>query len=1199
MAEQVLSVRLRAVVDGYQKSMDAAGRSTEQMASRAERITAIGDRATETGGKLTRGLTLPIAAVGTAALLTAGNFEAGMREVQALTSGTASEMEMLQGQAMKMGADTQFSATQAADAMSQLVKGGFDVRETYAALPGVMQLAAAASIDIASAADIATNVLSGFGLEVADLAQVNDYLAQTANASDTDVRELGEAFKYVGPVAKGAGLSLAETTATLGVFAENGIRGSMAGTALRGSITALLNPSAQVAEVLSSLGINAVDASGQLTSMQDIVEQLSASGATAGQIMQIFGERAGPAMVALVSQGSEALGDFTEMVESSQGVAQNLADAKMGGLTGAVEQLKGSLETLAITMGEAGLTGFMAGLAKGATGVANAMGNMPVPIQQAGLSIAGLALVSGPAIWAFGKLATLYQPVVAGMQRIVASLQAVQVQLALARMGGMTTGSALLAMYGPGAAIVVGIAALAGAFYLAKRAADEFNATHMASAEAADALAESAGIALEELGAAGDEASGAAVGVDDFRRANQDAIGTLKQLGNVAGQRAYLVEIGYTMVQRGADPGEVLSELQRLIDAAGVEIEVPLTVGDITAFNEQIDAAEERIKRVLDMTGEDKRGGTPDKAVRAELDAIAESAGRAWETDNLAGFIQMLGESEVALGENAGQINYLTDQALKELGEGFGFSVTGADNLLDALEQVAAGGTNATNSQEILAQSIIDSAAAMEGGLTPANLAAAAALQTGGVKASDYGDKVAAAGDAAGDAAGGVDDLTGELDDNQAAAEDAADALKGYIDSLTSSITGFFDLSSALRDNESAQFDLIAAQEDLRDLQAGMDPDAMADGLREIEDAARSVEDAYRSLEDATRGVEDAQIDLADINEDLAELEADMAGVTPGTKEHDEGLDKIKDQKRKQRDAVRGVDDAQRREQDAVRGVADAQRDAADAQRSLAEAKADAIPTTQELAEANQKVADAQQRVAETGLAVLSASILLKAGLDNGSISMETANLLLMQFVAQGLITSDTAKQLAADFGLTALQAGSVAGETQRAHGEISGLDGQRAQVVIGADATEFWKQVAGIEQWQQRYGFFRGSIGALLNAPNQTQNLQPPFQFGGGRAGGGPMEAGYSYTVGENGPETVHMFPSGGAHVDPGATVAPFTASMNDSRIVERLERLESSLATVGGVDNTTINVVERPNLRASDIVRAKRTENFLQGRR
>lgn len=1041
MAEKVLSVRLRAVVDGYQRAMDSAARSTEQMATRAERVTAIGDRAQETGGKLTRGLTLPIAAVGTAALVTAGQFEAGMREVQALTSGTASEMEMLQGQAMKMGAETQFSATQAADAMSQLVKGGFDVRQTYEALPGVMQLAAAASLDIASAADIATNVLSGFGLEVENLAEVNDFLSQTANSSDTDVRELGEAFKYVGPVARGAGLSLEETTATMGLLAENGIRGSMAGTALRGSITALLNPSKQVADVLESLGINVVDSSGQLTSMQDVVKQLGDSGATTAEIMEIFGQRAGPAMVALVSQGSESLGDFTKSLEESRGVAQNLADAKMGGLTGAIEQLKGSLETLAITVGEAGLVDFMTGLAGAATGLVNKLGELPDPVQRVGLVVGGLAAASGPAIWAFGKLTTLYGPVVSGMQRVIGSLQGLRVQLALARASGLTTGGALLSMFGPGAAIIAGIAALAGVMYLARRRADEFARSHQHAGDAAVALAESAGIATRELSELNDEQERGMDSADDFRKANEDAILTLREFENAADQEAFLWEVGYELTLRGASPEDAFREVERLAAAAGVELPVDMTVRNIDEFENQVDAVVTQAQRVMDTFDDAGGGRTGLKAVQSDLDNIARTAADMWQVGDTAGFVTILAAAEDQLGDNAAAINYLTDQAMK-YSDVAGLNVTDTKNVADALADMGGETSAADQKQRDLLQSIMDTASEMDGGLTPANVRAAAAQLGAGEAAEDYAAAVSEAEGPVDDATGAIGELEGALGDQEQAAKDAEQALEDYLDTLRGSIDPFFAMASSLRDNGEAQFDLVAAQ-------------------NEYDEAVR---------------------------------------------EHG--------------------------------------------------------PNSLAALEAGQKLSDAQQRVAETAMDVTEASLRLKEGLDNGSISMETANLLLLQWTSQGLIGADVARRLGEEFGLTALQAGAAAEKTKDVHGAVQDLDGASATVTItiGADATQFWRSAAGIDQWQQRYGFFRGGVGFIQAAPDRQR-------FGGGRASGGPVRPGVSYTVGEHGPETLHMFPSGGGFIDPGASVMPAMSGMSDSRIVaaigalgDRVGQLESA---------------------------------------
>lgn len=860
MSERTLTVRLRAIVDGYERAMSSAAQSTDDFAARAEKVTGIGKRAEDTGKRMTTGLTLPIAAVGTAALFTAGNFEASMREVQALTGATAGEMAMLESQATRMGAETQFAASDAADALGQLVKGGFNVRQAYDALPGVMQLAAAATIDIASAADIATNVLSGYGLEVRDLANVNDLLAQTANASDTDVRELGEAFKYVGPVARGAGLELNETTAVLGLFAENGIRGSMAGTALRGAITGLIAPTGPAAAILERLGINATDASGQLLPMADILDQLADSGATTADIMAVFGDRAGPAMVALLSSGSDSLRQFTKMLDESGGVAQNLADAKMGGLNGSIEQLLGSLETLAIAVGDSGALSFITALASGGADLANAMSGVPGPVLGGAVAIAAIAAASGPAIWAFGKMATLYRPVVAGAQDVILKLMLMGEQFQLARAAGMSSASALGAAFGPQAAVIAGLMLLGGLLVYARREAENYRRSHLDASDSAKQLADAAGIATTEIGALNDETDRGVVSTDDWRKTVEDTILSLRALGDEDLQQARLLEIGYQLVLTGASPDDAVKEVSRLALAAGIDVPVDLSVTNVSDFENQVAAAVSRAKLAADKIAELGPGSdvTMTRDIETELDGIARAAADAWQTDNIAGFVQILGAAGVEVGHNADAMNYLVDQALV-YSDVAGLSTSKAEDLAGALAELTTGASGATSEQKDLVDSIVETARGMEGGLTPANVAAAAAMQTAGYKATEFGSKArSATGDTEG-MAGAVAGAEGDLDGAGQSAEEFANQLTRM---ASESRLASMDIEAGAAaaeafaksiDNSTGTDNLmrsgLAAGSALRSLEEGLY--GSADGADELSDSSDDAETAVDRLSDA------------------------------------------------------------------------------------------------------------------------------------------------------------------------------------------------------------------------------------------------------------------------------------------------------------------------------------------------------------
>ena len=163
--------------------------------------------------------------------------------------------------------------------------------------------------------------MSGMGLEVKDLGRLNDVLATAAASSNTSVSQLGSAMKFVAPVAAAAGMSVEQTAAAIGVLSNAGIQGELAGTALRGAITKLLNPSAQAEKILDKLGVTVTNTAGDMLPLDTIVQQFEQSGLSAGDAMAIFGQRAGPGMLALVSAGSKGLTEYTKELEHAEGAA--------------------------------------------------------------------------------------------------------------------------------------------------------------------------------------------------------------------------------------------------------------------------------------------------------------------------------------------------------------------------------------------------------------------------------------------------------------------------------------------------------------------------------------------------------------------------------------------------------------------------------------------------------------------------------------------------------------------------------------------------------------------------------------------------------------------------------------------------------------------------------------------------------------
>lgn len=294
------------------------------------------------------------------AVQTFTEFDDTMRQVGAVTGATAEQMELLTRTAKTMGATTRFSASEAADGLRLLGMAGLTATEATEALPGVLNLAAAGSLDLGTAADIATNVLAGFGLEVENLGQVNDVLVKTFTSSNTTLGELGEGFKLVGPIAKGLGADFEDLVGAIGQLGNAGLKGTLAGTALRGALNALFNPTKEEAKLMEDLskriggtGLQIKDAQGNFIGFANIIEQLEKAGLKGEEALALFGQRAGPGMAALLQVGSTRLKEFDDTLRDAGGTAETIAEQMEAGIGGASREAAAALEDVKITLVEA------------------------------------------------------------------------------------------------------------------------------------------------------------------------------------------------------------------------------------------------------------------------------------------------------------------------------------------------------------------------------------------------------------------------------------------------------------------------------------------------------------------------------------------------------------------------------------------------------------------------------------------------------------------------------------------------------------------------------------------------------------------------------------------------------------------------------------------------------------------------------
>lgn len=283
----------------------------------------------------------------------AAEFEDTMARVQAVSGATAIEFERLNETALELGRTTRFTAIEAAQGLEFLSKAGLDAAEAIAALPTTLRLAQAGALGLGEAADIVTNILTSSGLAIEDLDRVADVLVKTFTSTNTSLTELGFAFRFVGTIAAGVGNEFEDTAAALGILADAGLKSTIAGTALRGAIASLVAPTAEESRLMEELGkriggvgLEITNTSGDFVGFRNLIEQLEKSGITAGEAIELFGQRAGPAIQGLLLRGSEALNELFVDLKLAEGAAEEIAEIMDDTLAGAILRVSSAFDGL-------------------------------------------------------------------------------------------------------------------------------------------------------------------------------------------------------------------------------------------------------------------------------------------------------------------------------------------------------------------------------------------------------------------------------------------------------------------------------------------------------------------------------------------------------------------------------------------------------------------------------------------------------------------------------------------------------------------------------------------------------------------------------------------------------------------------------------------------------------------------------------
>ena len=273
----------------------------------------------------------------------AADFEAQLSTVKAVSGASAEEMEALRAAAEKMGAETKYNATEAAQALENLARAGLKSSEAIEALPSVLALAQGNGLELADAASYITQTASGMGLAMSDAARVADVLAKAASSANTDIQGMGLAMSYAAPNAHALGLTLEETAAYIGKLADAGFDGSRAGTAMATMMSQFQNPASTFRRELASIGIRTNDFS-------QAIRELAATGPKGQAAISALGEAAGPAFRALVGQGIEAVDELNGKLKDATGFAVNQAKEMGNNVGGAFAELESAWDAVKLKL---------------------------------------------------------------------------------------------------------------------------------------------------------------------------------------------------------------------------------------------------------------------------------------------------------------------------------------------------------------------------------------------------------------------------------------------------------------------------------------------------------------------------------------------------------------------------------------------------------------------------------------------------------------------------------------------------------------------------------------------------------------------------------------------------------------------------------------------------------------------------------
>lgn len=468
-----LDLDISGFLAGLRSAQSEADSATKNIATKiGSNLQSAGKSITSAGKTLTTHVTVPIVGFGTAAVKTTSDFESAMSKVSAISGATGSDLDALNQKAQEMGLKTKFSATESAEAFTYMAMAGWKTEDMLQGIDGIMNLAAADGLDLATTSDIVTDALTAFGLSASDSGHFADVLAKASSNANTNVSMLGESFKYVAPVAGALGYSAEDTAIALGLMANANIKGSQGGTALRTSLSRLIKPTEGAAALMEQYGLSMTNADGSMKSLGEVMEMLRtkmgglSEAEQAQAAITLFDQDAMSGMLAVINASDSDYEKLTSAIYGADGAAQQMADTMLDNLSGQLTLLKSALEGLAIQFGEI-LMPYIKQFVQWLQNLVQKLQEMTPEQKEQIVKWAAFAAAIGPVLLAVGKLVTGIGNVISVFGKLKTAIPAVKGALVAVK-------GAIAGISAPVVAVVAVIGTLVAAFATLWKTNEEF-----------------------------------------------------------------------------------------------------------------------------------------------------------------------------------------------------------------------------------------------------------------------------------------------------------------------------------------------------------------------------------------------------------------------------------------------------------------------------------------------------------------------------------------------------------------------------------------------------------------------------------------------------------------------------------------------------------------------------------------------------